>query len=553
VSGLVRPRKDLEIQRIRSRILYDEHGPYLPYKHYRIYSEGSELLPVAPLLTTVKESVQIGSSIETVIDAPKCIGQFLVGRDVVGHFSRVLYQGNDCLLTAFHVIETHHLSDLRLANNEKTIPFYYGWEVLAYSKTNDLDYIIFKVPSQNFSALQLGQGKFASNHPMRMGVCLYGAYEGGIGVSLGSAVLADRAFRIKYKASTLPSWSGTPVMSVKNTIIGVHTDGGSSYNLGSVIPISKESDHFGSMFEETQAEDLNDYSQTEIVDRGEHKILLSKGKSYAWLESKRKEEQFILSVKEKGGILWADIMDEEDFMKETLVVCVNCSLVQKKAKKCTSCLFLLDSKKGIKQVENTLNEVRKLYPNIPELDPITTELENVAATAEHGSYHDSRILNNPETLTQFYPRELSGDILMTKAAKKEFARNVEKVKDLELKGDDINVTKHHRSWSVRDGLPFDLRKVEEVETLPQKVRTRRKKRTSKVAKETLVPLKCDRPQDVSCGPIPLNGQRKNPSVQKAQKLDGVLADSNKADRPLDLKPLKDLLNSILNELSTSGH
>jgi hypothetical protein len=543
IQSLLKDRKDLEMQRCRSPLLYDEHGPYLAYKHYRIYRDDGGMAPTAPISNLVKESLQLESNIETIEQVPKFIGQFLVGSDVVGHFSRIMYEGYDCLLTAYHVVETHHLSDLKIANNLKTLPFNFAWEVLAYSKTRDLDFVIFKVPSQNFSALQLTQGKMENNTPMRVGVCLYGAYEGQMGLSLGNAVMADRAFRIKYGASTLPSWSGTPVLSARGKIIGVHTDGGKPHNLGSIIPFSKESDYFGSMFEEVQTSDLEDYTSDEVVIRGQRKLINSKGKSFAWQDAVLEEEAYIIGKRERGEDLWADIME-----KETLIQCMTCQLVQKQAKKCSQCHFLLNHDVAKVQLEKVLAPT-KIFPDVPEyIETIADDLKEVRAKAEYNARNNTQILNNLELLTRHWPSKLEGEIDTTKQARKEIKKNCADTSGkVDLIGDTIITTKKAKAFKIDNGVVSDVRSVK------QSTGKRIRKRTPLKNVETTLPLKAECPQGVPCGLTPLNGKvRKNLSVQKAQSLDKVTASSKKVNEPNVQQLLKDLQQIIQKGLSTTG-
>ena len=103
IRRLLRKEDTTHMTRVKSSMYYDEYGPYLKHKHYRIYHNGDSSTTEPLKVVSGKESKLVSSDIEEVGSIPKFIGQFKVGNDVVGHFSRVLYEGRDCLLTAMHV------------------------------------------------------------------------------------------------------------------------------------------------------------------------------------------------------------------------------------------------------------------------------------------------------------------------------------------------------------------------------------------------------------------------------------------------------------------
>ncbi len=396
----IRKKEESErITRVRANIKYDEFGPYLPYKHYRVYHAEGDLTPSSTTpfnVSMVKESKLALSDIEKVEAFPKFIGQFKVGKEVVGHFARVLYEGKDCLLTATHVLSTHSLSNLKIANKEFSLPFLDSWKVLAYSPENSLDYVIIEVPPANFSVLNIGLGHIEPNVPMRTGVCLYGATEDGVGLSLGNAVKADRSFKMKYGASTLPSWSGTPILNSRNRIVGVHTDGGEKFNTGTLIVNlnSKETDYFGSMFEKVEDELLEEFDEDQVYVGGKLRKLKTKARNYTLSE---------MMDMQRGGMSWSEVQDEIakaykeiENEKETLIQCPFCKLLQKRARKCSHCKLILGSQaKQIEEVTKATAPVLDVIPDIPHFQQLRQELKAMPAEAVERAVYASKEVNKP--------------------------------------------------------------------------------------------------------------------------------------------------------------
>jgi len=376
-----------KVERVVSPIGYDENGPYVSYKNLRIYTQRpTELQEIAPLASAPIYPVlnkETALSVSTFYDSvlPSFVGLITVGENAVGMFSRINYNGIDCFMTAFHVMASHKLAIMKLSKDDLSYEVDGLWPVLAYSSENDLDYIIIEVPSKVFSKLKMKVGKFASNIPMKASISAFGVDGDVVKRTSGFMDIAPQGkFRIRYGASTLPSWSGTPILGRNNVIMGIHTTGGPTYNLGSLLPFAvvkavkvvetelvKESPAFGSMYDQDIWDEARDNRYQRRLDRFEDEreeedriyaqfedsvhFVDSSDRSYIDKGLSFRGKTFVNKpiVKARHGHVleptlrnWAEIVDEfyplDDM--ETVQICAHCNYAQKKSRHCKSCGWL---------------------------------------------------------------------------------------------------------------------------------------------------------------------------------------------------------------------
>lgn len=582
VGSLIKDINKDKLTRIHSDVKYDEYGPYVAHKHYRIYSNGQAipLLPTAPTFNAVssKESPVYNSSIEIVDKLPKFVGQFFVGNRVVGHFSRINRGGKSCLLTAAHILSAHHLSDLRIGCNGKTLPFNFKWKVVAYSPCNALDLIMFEVPTANFSALGLALGVLEKNVGMRIGVCLYGEYDGNIGLSLGNAVYADKAFRIKYGASTIPSWSGTPILTSRGRIIGVHTDGGNGkYNIGSLIPPgSKESEYFGEMMTMMHGMDEGDvdaYYEDDVQYMIKHR-----GKTYNIYAEQEYEMTFQRLMEEVENdeydtdAIWKkareEDLSEDEYeeqrnknyfgMKETLVTCIYCQTIQRPAKKCGNCKFVLNPSIAKKQVDKEMAEIREIFPSLPPA--YKNEIDHLLPSGESAQEDASKITNFANL--PYNLAELVNSVNIMSQDFKEFKDNVNSRFNTNTK----LVSENGKpvlevSSMIKEGwptvikpkfVPININKTMLENTVSELKAGKKKRRRNKKETVDSSPLNCfAAPLDASCGAIALNGNsRKSAAIvlkpsAVANVSSEIVKEQKKVNSTLNLKQLTQQSSSML--------
>jgi hypothetical protein len=263
-----------KIERFTTDIKYDEHGPYLGYNNLRLYSTGQEMTALltrfqeTPLITTVKETL-LGETYDAKL--PGFVAAITIDNMVVGMCSRIKFKGQPALLTAYHVLETHSSEKLYIAKGDNKYPIDPNWDMMTYSVSTSLDYCIISVPEKVFSMLGMKEGKLVGNIPLKMAVTLHG-YDQFV-EKRSSGVMTrheEGRFRVKYEASSLPSWSGTPILGRNGTICGIHTMGGQTTNYGTVLPFLAatrlESATWGEMYTEGYEDDQdkeNDYYDQE--------------------------------------------------------------------------------------------------------------------------------------------------------------------------------------------------------------------------------------------------------------------------------------------------
>jgi hypothetical protein len=365
--------------RTTSTIRYDEHGPHLTYKNAKIYCEGVEMKPLvdAPVSIDLKESLVAASKIEKAERSPAFIGEVYVGDTVVGMFSRIMFNNKHAILTAYHVLESHVLSSINIGFKGGKLPLKPEWPMLAASHSTELDFAIIEVPPGYFSQLGMKVGKTRTNLTARTGVTLFGNKDGEIGMSIGLAAPIS-AWRLKYGASTLPSWSGTPLLDAKLRIIGVHTEAHPSrtYNIGTALPRhifqTKESYAAEPAYEDVSDDDSDheeDYDAFVYTEDKHYKYSTIEAGKYRMQSYEPKDNNQHTPKKSA----WARVLDDMDervvtigygSRKETITICPHCGLTQEHAKVCSRCSFRTLKATGDEvtaKVNELLNPVRQAF------------------------------------------------------------------------------------------------------------------------------------------------------------------------------------------------
>lgn len=246
------------LKRTYSNVFTDDHGAYmLASDNHRVYFEPAvaveDILTVKTLAPPnrdtgggkAKETVLVNSKLYKTEKIPDFQGQFDVDGNVIGHFSRIRFRGNDCLLTAYHVLDYNRTALIRLRKGDKLIDFNVlsSTEVLAASPAHHLDYVIIKVPSHVFGALGIKIGSFSTRVMPREAICIYQLYEGKPCVSTAAIKLyGKKPWHIAYSASTTVGTSGAPILDTRGSILGVHLehDSVTQLNVGVVPPVFRD-------------------------------------------------------------------------------------------------------------------------------------------------------------------------------------------------------------------------------------------------------------------------------------------------------------------------
>jgi rubrerythrin len=236
-----------------SPVFYDEKGPYLKtgYKKLRTtgFTDFQKLTDAArqqgnSQALDTKESLVPNSRFYKAGSIPKFQGQFMVGEHVIGHFSRIKFRDEDCLITAFHVLEYNRNAAIRLVKNGKSIFLSaFPVEFVAMAPTSGLDFLIFKVPPRVFSELGLGVGQLETRISASQSVYIYQLHEGRPSFTMGQLTILTgeehkkKPWCVAYGASTLVGSSGAPILTASGKIIGIHLEGGAGRNIGIIPPV----------------------------------------------------------------------------------------------------------------------------------------------------------------------------------------------------------------------------------------------------------------------------------------------------------------------------
>nr|WRQ64779.1 polyprotein [Sobelivirales sp.] len=234
----------------------DEHGAYLDAgNNHRIYLN---LKTIANDLTTLsclapppnRESGAEANPKETIIASSKLYkqdkipdfqGTFQVDGMVVGHFSRIMFQGKDCILTAYHVLDYNKDSLLSLVKGQTAIQFEtVKTNIVCFSKSEELDFIIIEIPSYVFSTLKMKVGTWTPRVHSREVVTIHQYFQGKPCFSCATVSPSNiKPWHISYHASTTTGTSGAPLVDSRNRIIGIHIehDQQGKCNVGVVPPV----------------------------------------------------------------------------------------------------------------------------------------------------------------------------------------------------------------------------------------------------------------------------------------------------------------------------
>jgi len=172
-----------------------------------------------------KEAAMPGSRVYEADEYPGFQGEFVAGGEIMGYFSRIHYEGKDCLLTAAHVLESNKLTDLAIAKGPVmfSLSDIRPVRIILYSPSDELDYLIMEMPTSVFSKLGLKVGKMSGKIRNTMPVSIYRRVGDKVGVASGTLVRDRRTpWTFKHGCSTSPGISGAPVVAHGMKIVGIH-------------------------------------------------------------------------------------------------------------------------------------------------------------------------------------------------------------------------------------------------------------------------------------------------------------------------------------------
>nr|UQB76116.1 RNA-dependent RNA polymerase [Flumine sobemo-like virus 4] len=244
-----------------------------------------------------------------------------------GMGSRVRMRGKDVLLTSYHVVKSSpSLYIAKYSKNEgagKRINIDPTWSIDFFCADSDVDMIAVNVPARVWSSLGVGVVEAKCPTQARKPVIVYGAANSSaVKSSLGMGQVTG-AFTGVHTATTVRSWSGSPVVS-GGQVIGVHRGAHPDEQDKNVFSVlhpsilfnSNESTYDDGFFRELDEEEMAfrheaDYGVTSIPGRG-----VVQHNSAEWLFNSELEKEMNLRnrLSRKGVILWSDAVDDDDSM-----------------------------------------------------------------------------------------------------------------------------------------------------------------------------------------------------------------------------------------------
>lgn len=273
-----------------SEVYFDEFGPYVRDTYGgKVYFSRQQLdvptyMALGHDLSTerfkeerIKETMLARSVPHMTKSLPDFQAYFTLEGNVIGHCSRIYFKGQNCLLTAYHVLSYNIKADLFLNANGKSVRFSdVRVQVLAFSKEDNLDYVVLTVPETICAKLGLKKAKLAKGLTHGSPVSIHQIIGGSSCYTVGIAQKSDKPWTINYGASTIEGSSGAPILNVRKEIVGVHVEGGKIANTGTIPELlrnSKESAQNGDINAEdprSEMEQEEDYSDNESLTESEY-------------------------------------------------------------------------------------------------------------------------------------------------------------------------------------------------------------------------------------------------------------------------------------------
>jgi len=304
-----------------SEIFTDATGPYLMAPgNCKIYFHKTTLnthdflnlnmFPSAPARIggATKETVLVNSKFRAVDALPAFQGQFMVDGIVIGHFSRINYQGKDCIITAHHVLSYNQGSHIQIVNKNNSVDLCdVPCKLIAYSHDTHFDWVVYELPSAVYSRLGLRVGKIAKTLKRGAAIQIHQIYEGRFVYSMGVPFKHESLpWHMKYRASTIQGSSGAPILNVRQEIVGIHLEGSDTINTGVVPAIFRNSRKESIGNDDLFSGDLR-YSKFDSYSLEKN---LRNIEAMGYYEVSRDDAKY--DYVSKFGTNWAKIMDDDD-------------------------------------------------------------------------------------------------------------------------------------------------------------------------------------------------------------------------------------------------
>jgi len=192
---------------------------------------------------STNEAMVPGSIMYPLSKVPHGIVYVYAAGSHVGMGFVVTVKGRPTFVTACHVMDAAKtLGNIVLvsgADSTKAVKMG-SWKSFVVSKTKSLDVFSCFLPAPVVSHLAIKSLKMNTMFNPDAAIKVFGSPSaGGAAVSTGIALYKDQPFVLGHTASTVPAYSGTPIM-LGNSVVGMHTgtrsEGAYVENVGVAVP-----------------------------------------------------------------------------------------------------------------------------------------------------------------------------------------------------------------------------------------------------------------------------------------------------------------------------
>jgi len=219
-----------------SKLKHDNKGPYaevdLGYRILKIRISNEHVAAnLVHLLTTFKQEVVVremameGSPMRYIGENTNVKGLVSLrceGR-VHGMASRIKIGDGTAMCLTFHQYNQMRGKIIKIEHAGVEIEHIFGDSISFASPTGDFDLCLYQLSEEIWSALGVKALKVDTTQTSSGPIFCYGYSQDGKLVQTMGVMTADRQlFHVRHTATTVPSWSGTPIFNSDKQVVAIH-------------------------------------------------------------------------------------------------------------------------------------------------------------------------------------------------------------------------------------------------------------------------------------------------------------------------------------------